>query len=277
MWELWRSNATSTAANAAIVLIAAAGLWVWRHQKESSLTVSLNRIPTQSLRFNLAILGLDVAFVGLICMLLMIQMRLGVARTGLGLDQAIYDYVPAIVVAFGVLLVGDFIAYWRHRLEHSAIFWPSHVMHHSDEQMTWWAIHRFHPINRLTTLVIDAGVLLVMGFPVWATVLNGFVRHYYGAFIHMDLPWTYGRAGKWLVSPAMHRWHHVREGKGVGSNFATLFAIFDRAFGTFYLPGPCNQPLGVPDVPGNALRFQLWLPFYRWFDALRTWSWSVVK
>jgi sterol desaturase/sphingolipid hydroxylase (fatty acid hydroxylase superfamily) len=168
------------------------------------------------------------------------------------------------------LFIGDFVAYWRHRLEHSALLWPAHAIHHSDTAMTWTTGLRFHPINRFTTAMIDTGALASLGFPPWALVVNNLVRHYYGLFIHMDLPWTYGLLGRVFVSPAMHRWHHVREGAGVGANFATVFSVFDQAFGTYHAPGPCTEPLGVPEQIGrNALAQLLW-PFRVALNVLRT-------
>ncbi len=69
------------------------------------------------------------------------------------------------------------------------------MIHHSDTDMTWLTLSRFHPINRITTALIDTFFLALLGFPTWALVANNLVRHYYGEFIHADLPWTYGRFG----------------------------------------------------------------------------------
>jgi sterol desaturase/sphingolipid hydroxylase (fatty acid hydroxylase superfamily) len=97
-------------------------------------------------------------------------------------------------------------------------------------------------------------------------VANNLVRHYYGEFIHADLPWMYGRFSAVFVSPVMHRWHHARDVTGSGSNFATLFSVFDRGFGTYYVPGLCNVPLGVTDdqYPGRGVVRHLIHPFVAW-------------
>ena len=175
-----------------------------------------------------------------------------------------WNSVPLVVTGVAAVFVGDFISYWRHRLEHTRLLWPSHAIHHSDTEMTWLTLSRFHPINRLTTMAIDITFLAMMGFPEWALVLNVIVRHYYGEFIHADFPWTYGPVGRVMVSPAMHRWHHARDVEGSGSNFATVFSVFDQAFGTYYVPGPCNVPLGVNDDMGHGTRGQLLYPFVEW-------------
>lgn len=169
--------------------------------------------------------------------------------------------VSIAAVALLGIAVGDLIGYWRHRLEHHRWLWPAHAVHHSDRAMTWLTLLRFHPINRLSTFVIDAGLLCLLGFPLWAVLINNFVRHYYGYFIHVDLGWDFGRWGRWMVSPAMHKWHHVRAREHAGRNFATVFAVWDRMFGTFYLPGPCRVETGVDDPMGDGAAAQLLYPF----------------
>lgn len=168
-----------------------------------------------------------------------------------------WDRMHPAAVIFAAVFIGDFTAYWRHRLEHTRLLWPAHAVHHSDTQMTWTAIERFHPINRCSTFFIDASVLILMGLPPFAVVANYLVRHYYGSFIHADLPWTYGPLGRIFVSPAMHRWHHSADERAFDKNFATVFSVFDRAFGTHYVPGPHEGRLGVHDPIAPTLTSQL--------------------
>src|SRR5690606_14327650 len=76
-----------------------------------------------------------------------------VARHDLSLlDSADFESVPAVAVALLALLAGDAIGYFRHRIEHSRLLWPMHVLHHSDDDMTWFTLFRFHPVNRMTTV-----------------------------------------------------------------------------------------------------------------------------
>ncbi|WP_353471479.1 sterol desaturase family protein [Salipiger sp. H15] len=168
-----------------------------------------------------------------------------------------WDGLPPVLVGFVAVFLGDFIGYWRHRLEHLPLFWPSHAVHHSDTEMTWLAIFRFHPINRLSTTLVDFTFLLFFGLPPYALLVNSFVRHFYGAFIHADLPWTYGPLGRVVVSPAMHRWHHANDPAAYNTNYATVFSLFDGVFGTFRVPGRCDIPLGVSDRMEPGLVGQL--------------------
>ena len=68
-------------------------------------------------------------------------------------------------------------------------------------------------------VAIDTSLLAMLGFPTWALVANSLVRHYYGEFIHADLPWMYGRFTSLFVSPVMHRWHHARDVTGNRQQF----------------------------------------------------------
>lgn len=190
-------------------------------------------------------------------------------------DPPLWDWLPSPIVAAIAIFVGDFTGYWRHRLEHTKVLWPAHAVHHSDTEMTWLAVERIHPINRLTTLLFDSAVLLALGFPAYAVVANNLVRHYYGYFVHADLPWTYGPLGKIFVSPAMHRWHHAADPKAFNTNYAQVFSLFDRWFGTYRVPGPCAAPLGVTDKMGPGVAGQLAYPLrpsayrFRWIRRIR--------
>lgn len=172
----------------------------------------------------------------------------------------VWDDLNPVVAVFATVLLGDFIGYWRHRLEHTSLLWPSHVVHHSDTAMTWLTVFRFHPFNRLTTTVVDSCILIAMGVPPFAVLVNGWVRHYYGALIHADLPWTYGCLRFIFVSPAMHRWHHALDPRAYNTNFATVFAFFDWVFGTLRVPGTCDAPLGVSQRMSPGFLGQMFHP-----------------
>jgi sterol desaturase/sphingolipid hydroxylase (fatty acid hydroxylase superfamily) len=222
-------------------------------------------------RLNLGFYFFDALFVAPVLSVMIAFIRSGISEYSLTvLPESVWAAAGLPLTFVSVLFIGDFISYGRHRVEHTYWFWPAHVIHHSDTDMTWLTLSRFHPINRITTAAIDVALLAVLGFPTWALIANNLVRHYYGEFIHADLPWMYGRFGRIFVSPVMHRWHHARDVTGSGSNFATIFSVFDRAFGTYYVPGLCTVPLGVTDdqYPGKGLIRHLLHPFVAWTRPL---------
>jgi sterol desaturase/sphingolipid hydroxylase (fatty acid hydroxylase superfamily) len=263
--------------SAANSLRIAAELLVWSTLAFGSLAllvkgqeaISAARRAVHEIRLNLALLFLDALFVAPVVALAVAVVRALVTEYSLVLiDADTWQLLPRFGVFVTVAFAGDFISYWRHRLEHTRWLWPTHAIHHSDTEMTWLTLARFHPLNRLITMVIDVGILALLGFPQWALVANVMLRHYYGEFIHADLPWTYGPIKRLFVSPVMHRWHHARDVTGAGSNFATVFSVFDQVFGTYYVPGLCNVPLGVTDEMGKGIIGQLAYPFVAWTHDL---------
>jgi len=213
-------------------------------------------------RTNLAIYVLDCFIMGpILVVLYAVTTTLADTHSLRLINAQFWNDSPSVVVALVAVFVGDFIGYWRHRLEHTRLLWPSHAVHHSDTAMTWLALLRFHPVNRLSTFIIDNSALILLGFPAYALLVYTAVKHYYGFFIHADLPWRYGPLDKIFVSPVMHRWHHSTEGVAYQTNFATVFSIFDQMFGTYYLPGLVNTPLGVKSNMGKGVLGQLLHPF----------------
>lgn len=228
------------------------------------------REATPQVRLNLVLFAIDVAIVTPLLVIALTFTGGLIQNAGLRLLPAnAWEALPNWVVGLLAIFAGDFIAYWRHRFEHTTLIWPTHAIHHSDTHMTWTTGLRFHPLNRVTTALIDTTFLALLGLPLWALMINNLVRHYYGLFIHMDLPWTYGPLGRVLVSPAMHRWHHIRDADGAGANFATLFSVFDQAFGTYHVPRPCDVPLGVRDDIKPSVLSQLAWPFVAMWRSLR--------
>jgi sterol desaturase/sphingolipid hydroxylase (fatty acid hydroxylase superfamily) len=229
--------------------------------KRTALFTDMRRAATET-GLNLKIVVFNLLFVVPVIVVLSQGLHWLIVTQGYALvDTTVWDGLPMLLVIFIGVFVGDFVSYWRHRLEHSRFLWPAHAVHHSDTEMTWLTLERFHPINRLTTFLIDSSALLLLGLPPAALIANMLVRHYYGYLIHADLPWTYGPFGRLFVSPAMHRWHHAADKAAFDTNYATVFSIFDQAFGTYRVPGPCTVPLGVTDDMAPTLAGQIGYAF----------------
>ena len=176
----------------------------------------------------------------------------------------VWTAIPAAVTGLAAVALGDYVGYWRHRIEHCPLLWRFHATHHSDRAMSWFSLNRMHPVNRLTTTTIDSAALALAGFPLWAVALNGIVRNAWGYFIHADLRWTLGPLGALLISPSAHRWHHVRDEAMAGTNFATIFTLWDRLHGTFQPSRePCREPTGVEGHSGGFL-YEMLEPFGLW-------------
>jgi sterol desaturase/sphingolipid hydroxylase (fatty acid hydroxylase superfamily) len=256
---------------AAQLLILSAVLFAWLAVvlKGNRAFTAVRKAAAES-RINLTLWFWDALLVAPFIAVLVQLVRGVVGWAGLALLRTeLWESIGTAATLVAAIFIGDFISYWRHRLEHTRLLWPAHAVHHSDAEMTWLTLQRFHPINRATTAAVDVFGLALLGLPDWALVANFMVRYYYGEFIHADLPWTYGSLGRLFVSPVMHRWHHARDVVGAGSNFATVFSVFDQAFGTYHVPGLCTVPLGVNDEMGKGTFGQLMYPFTAWGGRLK--------
>jgi sterol desaturase/sphingolipid hydroxylase (fatty acid hydroxylase superfamily) len=163
------------------------------------------------------------------------------------------------------LLVADFSAYWLHRLFHGKRWWQFHAVHHSPVELDWLAAVRVHPINEFAISVVQAVVLVGLGFrpQVLAGVLPFFTA--YAILLHANVSWSFGPLKYLIASPVFHRWHHTSQAEGLDKNFAGLFPLWDLLFGTFYMPKdrmPMRFGVIHDEVPEGFWKQLVW-PFRR--------------
>lgn len=232
------------------------GVLAWVTKRDALVDRVRQALP--EIRTNLGLFAID-SFV--ILPFVMVPAAWLVSELGVSKDlRGFWNELPVWLVCLAAVIAGDYVGYFRHRIEHSRVCWPAHATHHSDCHMNWLTVVRIHPVNRFTTVTIDVTALALLGFPLWAIIANNFIRNAWGFFVHADLPWTLGPAGSILISPSAHRWHHVRAGEFAGKNFATVFTFWDRIHGT-YQPSskPCTLETGVTDHSGGLV-FELMSP-----------------
>lgn len=170
------------------------------------------------------------------------------------------------IVQFTLLVaLADFLAYWRHRVEHSRWWWPVHKVHHSPTELHA-ANDIGHPIQALFTLLF-VGIPLSLiqidgpGTP-WVV---GWVVALLSIYIHSPIDFQFGPLRRVFVDNRFHRIHHSLEPRHFDKNFGICFSLWDQLFGTAYFPVSDEWPrVGVADVrpPGNVREF-LALPFDR--------------
>lgn len=266
MTELW-SQVVS--ASRELVWVSAAFFWLSLILKGGAAVAWIKRSWGEA-RLNLFYYFLEVILIAPIAALIIAGINYVIVEADLSLfSPEAYDVWPVLASLVLCVVISDLVGYWRHRLLHTGVLWPVHAIHHSDTEMTWTTLARFHPLNRFLTIALNTIVLSMLGVPPGIIALNGIFRHYYGYYVHGDFPWTYGPLRYVFVSPVMHRWHHVREVEGSGSNFATVFSLFDVAFGTFYMPKRAVPLLGItePQFPTTWVGQTLY-PFRIWARRL---------
>jgi sterol desaturase/sphingolipid hydroxylase (fatty acid hydroxylase superfamily) len=156
--------------------------------------------------------------------------------------------LPVWLQAVLIIVVGDLIGYWTHRLFHGRRLWAFHAVHHSSKELDWLSSVRLHPINDLVSRVCQAVPFILLGFS--PTVVAAYLPFltFYSIFIHANVAWTFGPFRYVIATPLFHRWHHTKEDEAIDKNFAGLLPIWDMMFGTFYMPkGKVPTEFGVHD------------------------------
>jgi sterol desaturase/sphingolipid hydroxylase (fatty acid hydroxylase superfamily) len=146
------------------------------------------------------------------------------------------------------LISHDFYIYWFHRLQHrSPLLWRIHEAHHSVEDVDWLAGSRSHSLEIIVNQTVEFAPLVLLGASPVAMVAKGTIDAIWGMYIHSNVDIRSGPLRFVLNGPEMHRWHHAREIREGGINFATKFAIWDWVFGTARLPAAKPSGFGIDD------------------------------
>jgi sterol desaturase/sphingolipid hydroxylase (fatty acid hydroxylase superfamily) len=189
-------------------------------------------------------------------------------------------------VALATLALTDFASFLVHWLQHKVpLLWAFHKVHHSAPVMHPLSNYREHWVDNLFYALVHGatsgaaagvafhlhgqpvGVLEVLGVNAFVFVFNaaGYnLRH-----SHVWLAWP-GWLGWVLGSPAYHQIHHSVDPRHLDKNFAFTFPIWDRLFGSAYLPGE-PEPLrfGLTDGSEDEYRSVLRLWFLPFAELLR--------
>ncbi len=172
---------------------------------------------------------------------------------------------------FVIAFVLDDLAYYVfHRSAHRVRwFWASHVIHHSSQhynlstalRQTWTGFFSIAFLFRLP--------LFLIGFPPAMIFFVAGVNLIYQFWIHTEV---IGRMPRWfeavMNTPSHHRVHHATNPRYLDRNYAGVFIVWDRMFGTF-------EPERDDDRPRYGIVHQLgsfnvlWAAFHEWIGIAR--------
>jgi sterol desaturase/sphingolipid hydroxylase (fatty acid hydroxylase superfamily) len=138
-----------------------------------------------------------------------------------------------------MLLIGcaDFMRYWLHRFAHTMpLLWRLHAVHHSPDRLYWLNTSRFHPVEKVLHFSLDSLPFILMG--VDAQVLGFWFVIYSvnGFFQHSNIDLRLGFLSGIFSTAEMHRWHHSRTPSESDTNYANIFILWDRLFGSYFRP-----------------------------------------
>src|SRR5574341_478541 len=81
---------------------------------------------------------------------------------------------PIALQVIEVLLLGDLVGYWTHRLfHHQRKLWRFHAVHHASTELDWLSAVRLHPVNDVISRVAGVVPVLLLGFS--PGILAGYV------------------------------------------------------------------------------------------------------
>jgi sterol desaturase/sphingolipid hydroxylase (fatty acid hydroxylase superfamily) len=146
--------------------------------------------------------------------------------------------VPLWLHCILALLMLDFIgAYLVHVIQHKiGWMWHFHKIHHMDTAIDATTALRHHPVESIFRVIALFLAIITMGVPIWMVMLYQTISAFMAQFNHANihLPKWMDNALSWIiVSPDMHKVHHSHYQPETDSNYANIFSLWDRLFGTF--------------------------------------------
>lgn len=140
----------------------------------------------------------------------------------------------ALVIAVCFVL-DDLRYYWVHRFGHRVRWvWASHVNHHSSQHYNLTTALRQTWTGTFSLVMIVRAPLVLLGFHPGIVLFVGGLNLIYQFWIHTE---AIGRLPKWfeavMNTPSHHRVHHGRNARYLDANYAGVFIIWDKMFGTF--------------------------------------------
>jgi sterol desaturase/sphingolipid hydroxylase (fatty acid hydroxylase superfamily) len=149
---------------------------------------------------------------------------------------------PVWIQVVFFVVTHDLYIYWFHRWQHhSPVLWRLHEAHHSATSVDWLAGSRSHSIEILINQTIEFAPMLLLGAGSEVPLIKGMIGAVWGMYIHANLGVRSGRLQYVINGPEAHRWHHAVDSDAHNKNFATKLALWDRLFGTAWIP-PRRRP-----------------------------------
>jgi sterol desaturase/sphingolipid hydroxylase (fatty acid hydroxylase superfamily) len=137
--------------------------------------------------------------------------------------------------ALDVVVLDAWLYAW-HRANHVLpLLWRFHEVHHLDETLDASTALRFHFGEVVAASLLRGALVFLMGVPLPSVLAFEALVAMVSLFHHSNLrlPTGLERLLAWvIVTPSIHWVHHHAERSDTDANYATLFSIWDRLFGS---------------------------------------------
>jgi sterol desaturase/sphingolipid hydroxylase (fatty acid hydroxylase superfamily) len=179
----------------------------------------------------------------------------------IGIYTVVFEFfaitlLPVDWITFVVLFVlYDLCFYWSHRMAHTvSLFWGGHVVHHQSEDFNLTVALRQSSTAFIWSFPFYLP-LAVLGFDPIQFLTVGAFNLLYQFWIHTEHIGKIGWLEYIINTPSHHRVHHGRDPKYIDKNYAGVFIVWDRMFGTF------KEEEGRPTY-GITKSLNSWNPLY---------------
>ena len=191
-------------------------------------------------------------------------------RTGGGLLPVFVDqdssFAGHALFALAYAFAWDLAQYALHRLQHAVpALWETHRFHHDESAVSAVAQARVHPTSYVLALLFHLPVLILFGpqAPHFAAAFLMFTL--WGFVNHANLRVGFGPLTPAIAGAEWHPIHQSLPPQHRDRNFAVLFPVIDRIFGTYYRPGKSEYPpTGLEGIRVGSLRAATVEPFLGW-------------
>ena len=134
-----------------------------------------------------------------------------------------------------IFFLEDLTYYWFHRLSHERRFWwAAHVNHHSSQHYNLSTALRQTWTGGVSGTWVLWLPLAWMGFSPAQIAIQQGISLVYQFWIHTE---AIGRMPAWfeaiMNTPSHHRVHHATNPPYLDANYAGVFIVWDRLFGSF--------------------------------------------
>lgn len=150
------------------------------------------------------------------------------------LNVSIIQLPTNLWTILGCILLADVAYYWEHRFIHRVGFgWATHAVHHSSPYFNISVAYRFGPLDGFMPLFFYLP-LVVLGFNPLVIFLAEMIVQVYQTLLHTEAVKKLPKPIEYLFNtPSHHRVHHGSNTQYIDKNYAGIFIVWDRLFGTF--------------------------------------------
>lgn len=182
---------------------------------------------------------------------------------------AIFDIQSTIWLVILAFVGIDFASYWSHRWNHEFnVLWNRHIVHHSSEEFNLSAALR-QSISGIFDIYFFLYLpLAIIGIPTEIISIVAPLHLFAQFWYHTRLINKMGFLEKIIVTPSHHRVHHAINKEYLDKNYAAIFILWDKWFGTFQ-----EELKDVPPVYGVKKPVKTWNPIIINFMHL----WQLIK